>query len=94
MDYKITILKGDGIGPEIVNEGIKIFDKIGKIYKHNFIYERGYLGGESIDKYGVPLSEETIKLCKESDSVLLDLLEVLNGMILILILDLKKDYYK
>jgi 3-isopropylmalate dehydrogenase len=71
MDYKITILKGDGIGPEIVNEGIKIFDKIGKIYNHNFIYERGYLGGESIDKYGVPLSEETIKLCKESDSILL-----------------------
>lgn len=71
MDYKITILKGDGIGPEIVNEAIKIFDKIGKIYNHNFIYKRGYLGGESIDKYGVPLSEETIKLCKESDSVLL-----------------------
>lgn len=71
MNYKITVLKGDGIGPEIVNEAIKILHKIGKSYNHNFNFERGYLGGESIDKYKVPLSEETIKLCEESDSVLL-----------------------
>lgn len=71
MNYNIAILKGDGIGPEIVNEAIKILNKIGKVYNHNFIYNRGYLGGESIDKYGVPLSDETIETCKNSDSILL-----------------------
>ncbi len=71
MDYKIVLLKGDGIGPEIVDEAVKVLNKIGEKYSHNFILERGYLGGESIDKYGVPLSKETIELCKESDSILL-----------------------
>ncbi|MFK4785589.1 3-isopropylmalate dehydrogenase [Fusobacterium sp. MFO224] len=71
MNYKITILKGDGIGPEIINEAIKVLNKIGKVYNHSFDFKRGYLGGESIDKYGLPLSEETIKLCQESDSILL-----------------------
>lgn len=69
--FNIGILKGDGIGPEIIDEAIKILKKIGKRFGHTFIFERGYLGGESIDKYGVPLSENTIELCKNSDAVLL-----------------------
>lgn len=71
MEYKIAILKGDGIGPEIVDEAMKVLDEIGKKFNHKFEYIRGYLGGESIDKYGIPLSDETIQVCKDSDAVLL-----------------------
>ena len=71
MEYKIAILKGDGIGPEIVDEAMKVLDEIGKKFNHTFEYIRGYLGGESIDKYGIPLSDETIQVCRDSDAVLL-----------------------
>lgn len=71
MNYKIAVLKGDGIGPEIVDEALKVLNKVGEKFNHTFQFERGYLGGESIDKYGVPLSDETIELCKNSDAVLL-----------------------
>ena len=71
MDYKIALLKGDGIGPEILDEAVKVLDKIGQKYGHKFEYTQGYLGGESIDRYGVPLSKETTEICKSSDSVLL-----------------------
>lgn len=71
MEYKIAVLKGDGIGPEIVDITTKVLEKIGEKFNHKFIFTRGYLGGESIDKYGVPLSDETIEICKNSDAVLL-----------------------
>lgn len=71
MEFKIAILNGDGIGPEIIAEAIKVLDKISEKYGHKFIYNRGYLGGESIDKYGVPYSKETSQICKDSDAVLL-----------------------
>ena len=50
MNYKIALLKGDGIGPEIVDEAVKVLDKIGEKFGHKFEYTQGYLGGESIDK--------------------------------------------
>ena len=71
MNYKIAVLNGDGIGPEIVAEAIKVLDKVGEKFGHQFEYARGYLGGESVDKYGVPLSSETVKVCKNSDAILL-----------------------
>lgn len=71
MNYKIALLKGDGIGPEIVDEAVKVLDRIGEKFGHKFEYTQGYLGGESIDKYGIPYSKETAKICKESDSILL-----------------------
>ncbi len=71
MNYKIAILKGDGIGPEIVDEAVKVLNKVGEKYGHTFEYTQGYLGGESIDKFGVPLTDETIEICKASDAVLL-----------------------
>ena len=71
MNYKIAILKGDGIGPEIVDEAVKVLNKVGEKYGHTFEYAQGYLGGESIDKFGVPLTDETIEICKSSDAVLL-----------------------
>lgn len=71
MDYKIALLKGDGIGPEIVDEAVKVLNKIGEKFGHTFEYSQGYLGGESIDKFGMPLTEETIATCKASDAVIL-----------------------
>lgn len=71
MKYRIALLKGDGIGPEIVNSACQVLDAIGARYGHKFEYQDFLAGGCSIDKYGIPLTEETIKGCKESDSVLL-----------------------
>lgn len=63
---KILVLKGDGIGPEVVNQAIKSLDKIGK-----FEYIDGLIGGVSIDKYGIPLTDETIEIAKSCDAVFL-----------------------
>ena len=71
MNYKIALLKGDGIGPEIVDEAVKVLNKIGEKFGHTFEYSQGYLGGESIDKFGMLLTEETIATCKASDAVIL-----------------------
>ncbi len=71
MEKKITVLKGDGIGPEIVTEAIKTLDQIAKKYGHRFLYTEADIGGASIDRCGVPVTEETLALCKNSDSVLL-----------------------
>ncbi len=71
MQKNIAVLKGDGIGPEIVNEAIKVLDKIGEIYGHTFNYSEVDIGGCSIDKFGVPITDEGMEICKNSDSVLL-----------------------
>ena len=69
--YKIAVLAGDGIGPEIVGEAVKVLKAVGKKYKICFETKDALVGGASIDKYGVPLTKETLKLAKESDAVLL-----------------------
>ena len=71
MVKNITVLKGDGIGPEIVDEAIKVLDKIAEKYNHTFNYTYVDMGGCSIDKFGVPITDEGIEICKKSDSVLL-----------------------
>ena len=71
MKKNITVLRGDGIGPEIVSEAIKVLDAVGKKYSHEFVYTEVDIGGCSIDKYGVPITEEGMAKCKEADSVLL-----------------------
>ena len=70
MKYKIAVASGDGIGPEIVNSTIRVLDYIGKIRGHNFSYIEAPVGGHAYDLYGDPLPKESIKICKESDSVL------------------------
>ncbi|MFA9424288.1 MAG: 3-isopropylmalate dehydrogenase [Sedimentibacter sp.] len=70
MNYKIAVIKGDGIGPEIVDEAIKILNKIGEKYNHKFEYTEVYAGGSAIDKTGVPLPEETLEVCRKSDAIL------------------------
>ncbi|MBI3755006.1 MAG: 3-isopropylmalate dehydrogenase [Deltaproteobacteria bacterium] len=69
--YNITVLPGDGIGPEIIGEAVKVLRAVGKKYNLKFDLHDALVGGASIDKYGVPLTDETLKLAKESDAVLL-----------------------
>lgn len=71
MNKNIAVIKGDGIGPEIVTEAMKVLDKIAERYGHAFNYEQLLMGGCSIDANGVPLTEETIERCKASDAVLM-----------------------
>lgn len=71
MKKHIVVLKGDGIGPEIVNEAIKVLKRIAEKYNHEFEIEELLFGGASIDEYGVPLTDETLTKCKNSDAVLL-----------------------
>ena len=70
-NYKITVLRGDGIGPEIVNECIKVLDKAGEKFGFSFDYNDQLLGGCAIDATGVPYPAETAAACKASDAVLL-----------------------
>lgn len=69
--YKIAVLKGDGIGPEIVNEAIKVLDKTAEKFGFEVEYNEALLGCCAIDATGVPLPEETVAKCKAADSVLL-----------------------
>lgn len=71
MDMKIGVIKGDGIGPEIVGEAMKVLDKVAEGYGHSITYTQLLMGGASIDVNGVPLTEETLKAAKESDAVLM-----------------------
>lgn len=71
MEKTIAILPGDGIGPEIVNEALKVLDKIAVKYGHVFSLKFVDIGGCSIDKYGVPITEEGMETLKSADSVLL-----------------------
>ena len=71
MDKKIAVIRGDGIGPEIVNEAIRVLDAVAKKYNHNFEYTDVDMGGCAIDKWGEPLPKEMLEKCLASDSVLL-----------------------
>ncbi len=70
MEYKIALLPGDGIGPEVVNEARKVLEAIGTAYNHSFRFELGLIGGIAIDETGSALPEETLALCRRSDAVL------------------------
>ncbi|MBO4395399.1 MAG: 3-isopropylmalate dehydrogenase [Eubacterium sp.] len=71
MNAHIAVIPGDGIGPEIIREAKKVLDKVGEVYGHTFEYEELYMGGCSIDKFGDPLTDETLGRAKEADAVLL-----------------------
>lgn len=70
MNYKIAVIKGDGIGPEIVDEAIKVLKKIGEKYNHKFEFTELLAGGIAIDKTGKSLPKETLDACKNSDAVI------------------------
>lgn len=71
MKKNIAVIRGDGIGPEIVGEALKVLDKTAELFGHSFSYTDVDMGGCAIDKWGDPLPEEMLKKCVESDSVLL-----------------------
>ncbi len=71
MDYKVAVIPGDGIGPEIIAEARKVLDKTGEKYGHTFEYQELLMGGCSIDVYGEPLTDETLEKARAADSVLL-----------------------
>ncbi len=69
--FKIAVLKGDGIGPEIVDATLRVLEKVAELYGVEFSFQEGLIGGIAIDKTGDPLPDETLELCKSSDAVLL-----------------------
>ncbi len=71
MQFQIASIKGDGIGPEIVEEAQKVLIKVGEKFHHNFQFTEILMGGASIDVYGIPLTDETIETAKHSDAVLM-----------------------
>jgi len=71
MKKNITCIPGDGIGPEVVAEAKKVLDAVALKFGHEFVYTDVLMGGASIDKYGVPLTEETIEAARAADAVLM-----------------------
>ncbi len=70
MDFNIAVLPGDGIGPEIVEQAIKVLKAVGVKYKHNFNFTEALVGATAIDQVGDPFPEPTFQLCMNSDAVL------------------------
>jgi 3-isopropylmalate dehydrogenase len=71
LNFKLTLLPGDGIGPEIVAEAVRVLDVVASKHGHSFTYTERLMGGCSIDKYGSSLTDETLADCKSADAVLL-----------------------
>ena len=71
MEKKIAVIRGDGIGPEIVGEAIAVLDTVAAKFGHTFTYEEAPMGGNAIDAFGVPLPDSSLETCLRADSVLL-----------------------
>ena len=71
MTKNIAVIRGDGIGPEIVNQAIEVLEKVASLYGHTFNFTDVDMGGCAIDKWGDPLPKEMLEKCVESDSVCL-----------------------
>ena len=71
MEKTIALIPGDGIGSDVLGQAVKVLDKVAEKYGHKFIYQEVIAGGSAIDKFGNPLPEEQLDICKSSDSVLL-----------------------
>src|SRR3989338_3043269 len=69
--YKIAVLPGDGIGPEVIREAVKIIRRVAEIFHLGFELKEAPVGGASIDRFGKPLTDEALKLARDSDCVLL-----------------------
>ena len=66
----IAVIPGDGIGPEVTAEGVKVLDRVGELFGHQFDYSYGAAGGDAIDKFGTALPDDTLEMCRKSDAVL------------------------
>jgi len=71
MQFDLVVLPGDGVGPEVTTEGVKVLEAVGKRFDHRFKLHYGLVGGVAIDKEGTALSDDTLKMCQDSDAVLL-----------------------
>jgi 3-isopropylmalate dehydrogenase len=71
MEAKIVVLPGDGIGVEVVAEGVKVLEAVAERYDHHFAFEEALIGGAAIDAVGDPLPESTLAACRGADAVLL-----------------------
>ncbi|WGK64134.1 3-isopropylmalate dehydrogenase [Croceiramulus getboli] len=70
MKFDIAVLSGDGIGPEVTEQSIKVLNAIADVYDHSFVYHRALMGASAIDATGNPLPEETLDICEKSDAIL------------------------
>jgi len=70
MNFNITLLPGDGIGPEVISEGVRVLDAIAHKCNHTFHFKERLMGGCSIDKYGSSLTDETLADCQSADAIL------------------------
>lgn len=70
MNYKIALLPGDGIGPEVTDQAVKALEAVADVFDHHFKYTQALAGAVAIDATGDPLPEETLKICRESDAIL------------------------
>lgn len=70
MDKNIAVILGDGIGPEVTKQSLKVLDAIAKKFYHEFHFSYGLMGADAIDKTGNPLPDETLEICKDSDAIL------------------------
>ena len=70
MDLKIALLPGDGIGPEVLQQAVKVLDAIAEKYKHNFSFEKALIGAIAIEKTGDPLPDESLEICKNANAIL------------------------
>ena len=70
IEYKISVLSGDGIGPEVMSEALRVIDKVSSISNVKFIIDEQLVGGIAIDKTSSPLPEETLRSCEQSDAIL------------------------
>ncbi len=82
MEYKITVLPGDGIGPEVIDESVKVLEAVGRRFGHDFDLAYGIVGGRAIDATGSALPDETIEMCLNSDAVLFGAVGGQSGTIL------------
>ena len=71
MQFDLAVLSGDGVGPEVTSEAIKVLQAAGKRFGHDFSLNYGLIGGVAIDEQGVAVSPETLKMCRRCDAVLL-----------------------
>lgn len=69
--FKVAVLEGDGIGPEVVSSALKVLKRVGELSGAEFVFEKALIGGSAIDQKGTPLPGETLDLCLKSDAVLL-----------------------
>ena len=93
QNYRITLLPGDGIGPEIMAIAVQVLKRIGEKFDFTFTFTEALIGGSAIDATGDPFPAATLEACKTSDSILLAAIVVTNGIRYLVINVPKPDFW-